>query len=405
MLEREARLARVAGLERGLDLLEAIGERGGWRRRARGRRDERAVGSAAAVHDDPAGREDDERERQAPRAREEAPEAIERAGRREAERRQGVARVEGAVGEGLGVLERLQEGGRRREAVLARLLERLQHDLLERDGDVHRRVGLTQARRRVREVHRDELDLVVRLERLPPREHLVEDDPRRVDVRPGVDDLGERLLRREVLGRPEDHARLREGRRAGAAAPRHGLRDLGDPEVEDLHDVGLTVALDEHDVVGLEIAVDDPGAVRVLEAAQDLAGDGERALLRQRAGLDDVRERLAREELHGEEELALAGAAEVRDGDDVRVLQAARRLGLALEAARELVLAAQLRQQDLDGEILAHHRVLGAIDGAHAAHAEAAHDAVALADDGADERIDDGRAAARAEGVLELDLP
>ena len=90
--------------------------------------------------------------------------------------------------------------------------------------------------------------------------------------------------------------------------------------------------------------------------------------------------------------------------DDVGVREAARRLGLALEAARELVLAAELGQEDLDGEVLAHHRVLGAVDGAHAAHAEAAHDAVAIADDGADERIEDGRAAARTERVLELDL-
>ena len=40
----------------------------------------------------------------------------------------------------------------------------------------------------------------------------------------------------------------------------------------------VAVALDEHDVLGLEIAVDDAGGVRVLERAQDLAHDGERAL-------------------------------------------------------------------------------------------------------------------------------
>ena len=49
----------------------------------------------------------------------------------------------------------------------------------------------------------------------------------------------------------------------------------------------------------------------------------------------------------------------------------------------------------LMAEIAAHHRVLGAVDGAHAADADPADDPVALADDGADERIGDGRAAAR----------
>ena len=122
--------------------------------------------------------------------------------------------------------------------------------------------------------------------------------------------------------------------------------------------------------------------------------------------LDDRRQRLAREELHrrGRASRSLVRPKSVT----VMMLgccEAARRLGLALEAARELVLAAELGQQDLDGEIAAHHRVLGAVDGAHAAHADAAHDAVAIADDRADERIDDGRAAARTEGVLELDLP
>ena len=78
-------------------------------------------------------------------------------------------------------------------------------------------------------------------------------------------------------------------------------------------------------------------------------------------------------------------------------VEPAGRFGLALEAARELFLAAELGEQHLDRQIAAHHRVLGAVDGAHAADADAADDAVALADDGADERIGDGRAAARAE--------
>ena len=148
----------------------------------------------------------------------------------------------------------------------------------------------------------------------------------------------------------------------------------------------------------------DAGPVRVVEPAQDLADDRQRALARQRPLIDHRRQRVAGQELHGQEQRAVGRAPEVGDGDDVGVREAARRLGLALEAARELLAAAELGQQHLDREIAPHHRVLGAIDRAHAAHADAAHDAVALADDRADQRIDHGRAAARTERVLDLDL-
>ena len=146
------------------------------------------------------------------------------------------------------------------------------------------------------------------------------------------------------------------------------------------------------------------GPVRVIERAQDLADDRQRALARQRALIDHRGQLVAGQELHGQEQRAVGRAAEVGDRDDVGVGETARRLGLALEAASELLAAAELGQQHLDREIAPHHRVLGAIDRAHAADADAAHDAVALADDRADQRIDHGRAAARTERVLDLDL-
>ncbi len=189
-----------------------------------------------------------------------------------------------------------------------------------------------------------------------------------------------------------------------ASPPDCGCGHLRDAEVEDLDDVALPVALDQHDVLGLEVAMDDAGGVRVLEPAQDLAMDRERPRGRHRPGRDRLGQRLARQELHHQEQRALGRAAEVGDGDDVRVREPAGRLGLALEAARELFLAAQLGQQHLDREIAPHHRVLGAVHGAHAADADAADDAVALTDGDADERVGDGPAAARTERVLQLDL-
>ena len=102
---------------------------------------------------------------------------------------------------------------------------RLLGDLLQRHG--HRRVGL---------------------ERDPAGERLVEDHPDRVEVgrRGHVEAL--RLLRRQVLGRPEHRSRLRDLRGSGA-----GDAEVGHP--------GAPLTVDEH-VLWLEIAVDDASLVR-----------------------------------------------------------------------------------------------------------------------------------------------
>ena len=135
--------------------------------------------------------------------------------------------------------------------------------------------------------------------------------------------------------------------------------------------------------------MDDAGGVRVLQPAQDLADDRERARRRHRPRRDGRGQRLpARNSITRNSE-----PSGVRPKSVTVMMfgcvEPAGRLGLAFEAARELFLAAQLGQQHLDGEIAAHHRVLGAIHRAHAADADAADDAVAVTDDDADERIGD----------------
>ena len=98
----------------------------------------------------------------------------------------------------------------------------------------------------------------------------------RVDVAARVDRLPGELLRAHVRRRAEHHALLRELLLVLVLF----ARPLRNPEVEDLHEVLLPRALGEHDVVGLQVAVDDAAPVRLFERA---ARSGSRSSRRARA--------------------------------------------------------------------------------------------------------------------------
>ncbi|MFN7915380.1 MAG: hypothetical protein U0Q55_08565 [Vicinamibacterales bacterium] len=169
------------------------------------------------------------------------------------------------------------------------------------------------------------------------------------------------LLGRHVIRRAHHHAELGQPL----------LADAGDPEVQDLH---RTVRV-HHDVQRLDVAVDDPGLVRVGEAAADLFDDaqlppdGERRVL-----LDGLGQRLARDVLHDDVRPVLV-IADVEDRDDVRVAQLAGRPGLALEAFTHLGRVDAVAQQ-LDGDQAIDGGIASDIDGAHAAPADRFHDFV-----------------------------
>jgi hypothetical protein len=155
-------------------------------------------------------------------------------------------------------------------------------------------------------------------------------------------------------------------------------RDLRDAEVDDLDEVASAVAVDEEDVLGLEIAVDDALVVGRAQRLRDLRGDRQRAIGRhRRRQLDRLRQRLAVDVLHHRVGQAVGRGAEVGDVDDVGVADARRRLGLLHEAldragvARDLALEHLHRQRPLDDQVARgeHH--------AHAALADLALDQVA----------------------------
>src|SRR5690606_34321628 len=87
------------------------------------------------------------------------------------------------------------------------------------------------------------------------------DDAEGIDVRAAVGFQALDLLGRHVFGRADDAPLGRDP--AGPDGP-------GDPAVEDL---GVPLLV-EHDVAGLEVAVDDARVVGFAQAAADLPGDG-----------------------------------------------------------------------------------------------------------------------------------
>src|SRR5207248_975487 len=101
----------------------------------------------------------------------------------------------------------------------------------------------------------------------------------------------------------------------------------GETEIEQ---VGSVVRADDN-VAELEIAVDGAALVGVLHGQRGLAEQREDLLVGELAGGDVVIERLAGDELHGEEEDAVVDAAVV-DAGDVGMFEARGELDLAVEA-------------------------------------------------------------------------
>ena len=134
----------------------------------------------------------------------------------------------------------------------------------------------------------------------------------------------------------------------------------------------------DQDVVGLEVAVDDPAGMREPHAGQNLADDLDRLGGRE-ASLDQVLERGALDVLHRDPVAALVLAAVV-DGDDVRVLKAGGGLRLAAETLDELLVGSEALVEELQGDLTPEHLVVGRPDVGHAARADAAHQAVARSD-------------------------
>ena len=149
------------------------------------------------------------------------------------------------------------------------------------------------------------------------RQQFVQQDPEAEDIGPMIDLRAARLLGRHVGRRAERHPRL--GHVPGAC---HGpvaaecVHKFRQTEVDDLR-VSL---FGQHHVGRLQVAVHDADLVRARETFGDLDGDVKGSGRRQRTARDDVAERLAPHQLHGDERHPF-DFADVVDDSDMRMLE------------------------------------------------------------------------------------
>ena len=118
-------------------------------------------------------------------------------------------------------------------------------------------------------------DVAVRIGRLERRasgEHLVHHDAERVEIAARIEMLSfleiARLLGRRVFEFAEEHAGLRQS----LAALTFGQL-LGDAEVDHLDQQFSVVILRQHDVLGRDVAMDQPHRVQMIEAGESLNGN------------------------------------------------------------------------------------------------------------------------------------
>jgi hypothetical protein len=134
--------------------------------------------------------------------------------------------------------------------------------------------------------------------------------------------------------------------------------------------------------------VHDAELVRLTERVQGVDQDIAHPLDCQRPFLvHHERQVLAAQELHREIEDPVVGPAEVDDTDAVGVVQAARGPRLLVEPCHRLLVAEQMRMDDLDRNGSPKRRLLGLVDAPHPADADDLLQQVAPPDDAADERV------------------
>ena len=165
-------------------------------------------------------------------------------------------------------------------------------------------------------------------------QHLIHDDAEGIQVAAAVHMAALGLLRGDIVYGAERLARQRVLR--GADAGNAEVRNLDAPVLQD------------HDVVRLDVAVDDAAAVCMLQRLGDLHGEMQRLAPVEPALLFQILlERDALDQFH-DNIVHIAGAGNIIHTDDIRVRQHRDRLRLGMETSAELLIAGEFIFQNFD---------------------------------------------------------
>jgi hypothetical protein len=122
------------------------------------------------------------------------------------------------------------------------------------------------------------------------------------------------LFRRHVIGGADDEARPGQPLVGVRPLDSRGGSQLRQTEVDDLHEpVGP-----DHDVLGLQVTVNDARLVRLRQARHDLPADLQGRPEGERSAVEPVAKRLSRDEFHDDVRLAVE-LSRLEDRDEVRM--------------------------------------------------------------------------------------
>ncbi len=205
--------------------------------------------------------------------------------------------------------------------------------------------------------------------------HLVENDTERKEIGARIETLSAHLFGSHVGHRPENFPGLRDGEigrgldviggQLGRAGP------FGETEVQDFH-----AALGrDHDVAGLQIAVDHASLVSGGQCARDLKREIDHAFDGGDVAFEKRVERSPLDELHGEEANASVFLDGVKD-DDVRVIERGDGARFALEPREARRVGGERGGKHFDRDVATEPGVSRPIDFAHAAGTQGAQNLV-----------------------------
>ncbi|MFO0631836.1 MAG: hypothetical protein U0168_03200 [Nannocystaceae bacterium] len=165
---------------------------------------------------------------------------------------------------------------------------------------------------------------------------------------------------------------------AGRARRRTGFLDQGrEAEVGHAHLLGaIVVQRRDHDVVGLEVAVQQPGPVRRREPAPGRAQHLQHRHTAAAVRREPRAQGAAVDEFHRQPHL-LADHAGVVDRHDVGVVEPRQRPGLARESTARLTTTGDVRAQQLDRDLAIELGIVGQHDLTHAAATQPLQQAIA----------------------------